>query len=128
MRRKLVLFSGAPAPASGDFDFRPERNVLVKRADDLVRVENLNGSIGDDITGGNRACNTFLDLKSLRRICVKIKFDLFQVQDDLRNILGDIRQSRKLMGNAFDSYGRDSRPCEGNCLSYVQNRSERELQ
>ena len=98
----LVPLSGTPSASFGDLDLGAEGDILVQRADDLLGIVDLHGSVVDDIGGGNGAGNGLADFQDLVLVAVQIQANLLQIENDLRHILNNVRKRGKLMRRSID--------------------------
>ena len=63
--RALVALGRTPASAFGNFNLCTERNIFVQRADQLIRIQDFNSAITDDVRCQHRTGFLLADLKCL---------------------------------------------------------------
>src|SRR5439155_2914183 len=72
-----------------------------------VRLEDLDVRVGLNISGAHLARLVDPQREGLRVIHVELQRNLFQVEDNVRGVLDDARDGRKLVENAVDLDRRD---------------------
>ena len=98
----MFCFARAVAAAGLDLDLGLERARLVERADQLLRVDDLDGRVGLDVRGGDGTLAVGLDRERDRLALLGDDEDLLQVEDDVGDILDDAVDALELVLDAFD--------------------------
>src|SRR5262249_52059415 len=109
----FVLVTGQETAADFNFEFHLEFSLLVQRADVLVGIDEFDVLIELNVGGRNRAFFVYRKQQHLRVARVGFKEDLFEVQDDVGDILNDTFDGGELMHGAVHLDRADSCALEG---------------
>jgi hypothetical protein len=105
----LVFLPGGETAADADFKFALELGLAVKRADDLVLVDDLVVIVFLDVAGGDDAFLVGADGEQARLLAFAVVAEahLLQVEHDLDDIFEDAGDGAELVLNAADLHGGD---------------------
>ncbi len=76
----------------------------------MIRVQNLDGSVGDNITGGDLSGSLHFDLHHLGVAGIGFQQHLLQVEDHIGNVLDHSIQGAEFVGSPFQFNGGDRAP------------------
>src|SRR6185437_2800801 len=104
-----ALFDGAvPATDFNDKISGKTALIIIDSRDNMLRVDDLDISIGFDVFCCNRALAFLGDAQILRLLAVDAEMHAFQVLHDVDDIFADARQGCELVRCALDLEGRNS--------------------
>ncbi len=109
----FIIFAGAKSTPHLDLEFGLELHLLVERANMLVGVDDLDDLVALDIGRGDGAFLVGRKQKGVRVATVGLEQYLFQVENDLRDILDHAGNGSELVSRAIDLHRGDGRSLEG---------------
>ena len=93
------------ALAGVDGEFHADFSAFVQRADDVIRVKDLDIADSLNVASRNDAWAFLADDHALRALAFHADGDFLDVQNDIRNVFADARDRREFMQNAIDLNG-----------------------
>src|SRR5690606_35285151 len=93
------------ALAGVDGEFHADFSAFVQRADDVIRVEDLDIADSLNVASRNDAWAFLADDHALRAFAFHADGDFLDVQNDIRNVFADARDRREFMQNAINLNG-----------------------
>ena len=111
--RLKAFVGGGEASPDANFQFRLELCFFIERADRLLGVQHLALVGALDVFGRDRAFLIDGDLERAGFVVEGLKFDFFEVENDIDDILDDTGKGAELVLGTLDFHGSDSGSLKG---------------